>query len=194
MSSQDTQFDPSPQEKVNRVPLWLAAALVVVFSLPFGLWLGKYNFTLWCAFIVWAQYFSLGATNKAVPIILKSFGYSAFLTGGTLALTPLFGFLPSLVTPGDLALAASFFIGVAFMVYSMDWSPAFQKGALPFFNGISMALAVFYSGQFPHFGPDALLPLVAAAWAFAMGVFGIVLGILTVAAQCPVSQAVRRIA
>jgi hypothetical protein len=36
----------------DRVPMWLAVAITVVVSLPFGLWLGDYNLPLWVAFIV----------------------------------------------------------------------------------------------------------------------------------------------
>ncbi len=187
MSTQDAMLE-APAVSVNRVPLWLAVALTVVISLPFGLWLGMFNFTLWCAFIVWAEYFSLGATPKAIPTILISYGYTALLTGVSLAAIPFFGFLPSLVTPGDLSIAASLFIGVAFMVYSMNWSKSFQEGSLPFFNGISMALAIYFTGQFPHFGPEALAPIMAAIWAIAMAVVGIVLGMLTIAAQLPTNR------
>jgi hypothetical protein len=188
MSRHDLASDSAPSITATRVPLWLASALTVVFSLPFGLWLGKFNFTLWCSFIVWAQYFALGATRKAVPVILLNFAYTAILTGATLTLVPYLDFIPDLLTPGDIATAIAFFLAVAFMVYSMNWSPLFQEGSLPFFNGISMALAVYYSGQFPHLGPDALQPIVAAGWASAMGVFGIVLGMLTVVAQLPVRR------
>lgn len=187
MAGQHAALD-SPGIVVNRIPLWLAVAITVVFSLPFGLWLGKFNFTLWCSFIVWAEYFALGAKPQVAPTILKSFGYSAFITGVSLALIPVFSFLPSLVTANDLAIAAALFVGVAFMVYSMGWSRAFQEGSLPFFNGISMALGVYFSGQFPHFGPDATLPVAAALWAIVMAAFGIVLGMLTVAAQLPSSR------
>lgn len=183
MTNQDSKLDAPVN--INRVPLWLAVAVTVLLSMPFGLWLGKFNFPLWCSFIVWAQYFALGAKPQAVPTILKSFGYSAFMTGAALALSRCLDFLPSLVTPHDLALSTALFIGVAFMVYSMAWSRAFQEGSLPFFNGISMALAVYFSGSFPHVGPDAIQPIVAAAWALVMGAFGILLGMFTVVAQLP---------
>lgn len=36
------------EEKIiQRVPLWLAVAITVLVSLPFGLFLGKYNIALW---------------------------------------------------------------------------------------------------------------------------------------------------
>jgi hypothetical protein len=40
------------------IPLWLAVAITVLVSMPFGLWLGKFNVALWCSFIVWAEYFA----------------------------------------------------------------------------------------------------------------------------------------
>jgi hypothetical protein len=178
---------PQPVE-VNRVPLWLAVAVTVVLSLPFGLWLGKFNFTLWCAFISWAEYFALGAKPRVVPTIMASFGYAAVLTGFALAIIPLFGFLPNLVTAGDLPMAAAFFIVVGFMVYSMKWSHHFLNGSLPFFNGISMALGVYFTGSYPQLGPTALLPITAAIWATAMAAFGVLLGILTIALQFPAKR------
>ena len=45
MSNTAAVETPTPVE-VTRVPLWLAVAVTVVISLPFGLWFGKFNFTL----------------------------------------------------------------------------------------------------------------------------------------------------
>ncbi len=53
---------------VNRIPLWLAVAVTVVLSLPFGLWLGRFNFTLWCSFVVWAEYLALGMLTVAAQL------------------------------------------------------------------------------------------------------------------------------
>ena len=69
--------------------------------MPFGLWLGKFNFALWCAFIVWAEYLALGAKPEGLKLILPSFAYAAALTAVTL--WEFFSFLSSLVTEGDLA-------------------------------------------------------------------------------------------
>src|SRR5512147_2394179 len=61
---------------VDRVPLWLASSITVVVSLPFGLWLGDFNLPLWVAFIVWAEYFQLGAK----PVVLRTI-IPAYLIG-----------------------------------------------------------------------------------------------------------------
>lgn len=167
-------------EVKDRVPLWLAVAITVFVSMPFGLWLGKWNFTLWCAFIVWAEYFALGAKPAAVKTILPSFSYAAALTAVTLFLTQYFSFLPSMVVPGDLAAALVLAAGVGFMVYSMKWSSTFQEGSLPFFNGISMALAIYFTGSFPELGGPATAALWSGVWTILMGVFGCLLGMFNV--------------
>lgn len=167
-------------EYKNTLPLWLAVAITVVVSLPFTLWLGPYNFATWVSFIVWAEYFALGAKPAALKLILPNFAYSAVLTGLTLAAIPLLGFLPSLVVPGDLAVAVALFVGVAFMVYSMNWWQGFQDGSLPFFNGISMVLAVYFTSAYPPIVTGGAAPLWAAVWAILMGFFGAALGVFNV--------------
>lgn len=170
-----------PQKVVREtIPLWLAVAITVLVSMPFGLWLGKYNFALWVAFITWAEYFTLGAKPSAIKLILPSFAYSAALTAITLFLVQYFQFLPQLVVPGDLAVSLVLFAGVAFMVYSMRWSNTFQAGSLPFFNGISMALAVYFSGSYPMLGSEVTAPLVAGVWVILMGAFGVLLAVFNV--------------
>jgi hypothetical protein len=103
-------------------------------------------------------------------------------------LIPAFSLLPRLVIPGDFAIAVAQFIGVAFVVYSMGWSPDVQGGSPPFFNAISMAFGVYLSSHFPHLEPDATLPIVASLWALVMAGFGIAPGMLTVTAQLPPSS------
>jgi hypothetical protein len=162
------------------IPLWLAVAITVLISVPFSLWLGAFNFAVWCSFIVWAEYFALGAKPAALKTIIPSFAYSAVLTGLTLAAIPLLAFLPSLVTPGDLAVMVALFVGVAFMVYSMRWAKVFEDGSLPFFNGISMVLAIYFTGSYPQIVSGPLTPLWAAAWAILMAIFGGLLGVFNV--------------
>lgn len=143
------------------VPMWLAIALTLVVSMPFGLWLGKFNFALWCSFIVWAEYFTLGAKPAALKLILPSFSYAATLTTLTLFAIPYFSFLPSILTEGDLAATLVLFVGVAFMSYTMRWASTFQDGSLPFFNGISLTLAIYFTNSYPKVGPEGSEVLVA---------------------------------
>ncbi|HQZ84740.1 MAG TPA: DUF1097 domain-containing protein [Actinomycetota bacterium] len=162
------------------IPLWLAVGITVLVALPFTLWLGPFNMATWVSFIVWASYFALGAKPAAAKTIIPAFGYGAALTGVILACIPLFGFLPSLVTPGDLAVAVPLFIGVCFLVYSMKWATVFQTGSLPLFNGLSMVLAVYFTGSYPQVVAGPLEPLFAAAWTFLLALFGVGLGIFNI--------------
>jgi hypothetical protein len=164
----------------DSLPLWLAVGITVLVSMPFGLWLGQFNFTLWCGFIVWAEYFALGAKPAGIKLIIPSFCYAAALTSITLYLVQFFGFIPSILVPGDLAVSLLVAGGVAIMVWTMKFSKTFQNGSLPFFNGISMALAIYFSGSFPKIGPDTTMALVSGGWTILMCLFGVCLGVFNV--------------
>jgi len=123
-----TQQTVSQKAFRDTIPLWLAVAITVLVSMPFGLWLGKWNFALWAAFIVWAVYFALGAKPAGIKLILPSIAYAAALTSITLFLVQYFQFVPQLVVPGDLAVSLLLFVGVASL-----WSTrcAGRKSAKP---------------------------------------------------------------
>jgi hypothetical protein len=172
----------------DRVPLWLASAITVVVSLPFGLWLGAYNLPLWVAFIVWAEYFQLGARPAVLRTIIP-----AYLIGviGAILITTANALLERLipdatiVSPGDVAAFVSFFAGFCILIYAMRWMTPTRTGTLPFFNGISMTLGVLFTGAFETAaGPGAdalLLPLVAGVGAAVAGLLGAFLGWFNVA-------------
>ncbi len=161
----------------NMLPLWLAVAITVVVSLPFGLWLGKWNLALFCSFIVWAEYFALGAKPDVLRVILPSFAAGTLLTSASMFLMLLLApVLPSLLAPGDLAAAIALFVGVGFMVYAMRWSKTLQNGSLPYFNGISMLLALYFTGSFVSTGNALLDPWMAGLWTVLSGWLGAALG------------------
>lgn len=170
----------APQKSELTLPLWAAVGLTVLLALPFGLWLGKFNFALWCSFIVWAEYFSLGAKPSALRLIVPAYSAGVILTSLSLWAIPVFSFLPSLITEGDLSLSAAIVIGIAGMVFLMDKFPVLNEGSLPYFNGISMALAVYFTGSYPEISSVIPNPLLAGGWALAMGAFGCFLGLLNV--------------
>ena len=58
---------------MKALPLWIAVPITVLVSLPFGLWLGAWSLPLWLAFIVWAEYFTLGARPAALKIMIPAF-------------------------------------------------------------------------------------------------------------------------
>ncbi|HEY6014516.1 MAG TPA: DUF1097 family protein [Candidatus Limnocylindrales bacterium] len=173
---------------IDRVPLWLASSITVVVSLPFGLWLGDFNLPLWVAFIVWAEYFQLGAK----PVVLRTI-IPAYLIGvaGATSITTANALLErvipdlTIVSRGDVAAFVSFFAGFCVLIYAMRWMGPTRTGTLPFFNGISMTLGVLFTGAFETaVGPDVdavLLPAVAGIGAALAGLLGAALGWFNVA-------------
>lgn len=171
-------------ETKETIPLWLAVAITVVVSLPFGLYLDKFNLPLWVAFVVWAEYFALGAKPQALRVMVPAFALGVALTGVIMVAVAVLA--PSL--PKNGALALCLFVGVGAMVFGMRYSKTLQEGSLPYFNGISMLLGVYFTGAFPTsaFTTDAnLLPLVAAVWAILGGLLGAALGWFNVTITFP---------
>ncbi|MCB2175393.1 MAG: DUF1097 domain-containing protein [Actinomycetales bacterium] len=173
----DTSVQPDAVQTKETIPLWIAITITVLLSVPFTLWLGSWNMAVWVSFIVWAEYFALGAKPSAAKTILPAFAYSAILTGLTLALISYLDFLPDIRTPGDLAVMVALVIGVGFMVYSMRWAKVFQEGSLPFFNGISMVLAVYFTGSYPSIVEGAAAAVWAGVWVVVLGAFGVLLAL-----------------
>jgi hypothetical protein len=145
-------------ETKNTIPLWLAIAITVVVSLPFGIWLDKLDLPLWAAFIVWAEYFALGAKPSALKIMVPA--YILGVVGGAIicelyqVLVKAFGdgkvvdFGLQTLTNNNLALYISFFVGFCILIYAMKYMPVTLTGTLPFFNGVSVFLGVYFTGSF----------------------------------------------
>ena len=180
---------------VNRVPLWLASAITVCVSLPFGSWRGDFNVPLWAAFIVWAEYFVLGARPVALKTIIPAYAIGA---SGAVAILTLYAALSEvfgsarLFADHDVASFVSFFIGFCVLLYAQRWMPITQTGMLPFFNGISMTLGVYFAESFFRpFGARVsdinpiLLPAMAGVGAILAGLLGAFLGWLNVTILFP---------
>jgi hypothetical protein len=183
----EVQTAPAPAKAAKKepvfketIPMWLAVCITVALSLPFGTYLGKFNFSLWVSFIVWAEYFALGAKPAALKIIFPAFAASSLWTGFMVWLITPFSGLPSFFAKGDLAVQAAFFVGVGIMVYCMKFFKTFQVGSLAYFNGMSMCLGVIFTGSAPKIALLTTHPqsatFVAAVWCIAMGWFGAILG------------------
>ncbi len=175
---------------VQRIPFHWAVALTVIVALIPGTFLGKWNFTLWVAFIAWAEYFALGGTVSTWKLILPSIPLGALSAAGWLATNTL---LHQLLGSGGtfqsfLFLALANCIWVTGLVWVMSKSDIWTKGSLACFNGLTMWLAVYFTGSMPSVGPMAN-PYWAIAWAFiwtvAMCYFGWLLGVLNVALTFP---------
>ena len=139
-------------------------------SLPFGIWLNSWNLPIWVSFIVWAEYFALGAKASAlvkiVPAYLSGVGVAAAIMTLYVWLSHLFS--TYWVKPTDLALGVAAFVGFSIFIYAMKYIPAWRDNTLPFFNGVSMGLAVYFTGAFVHPFP-AVASVYALPWMAAAG-------------------------
>lgn len=169
----------------DRVPMWLAVAVTVVVSLPFGLWLGDYDLPLWVAFIVWAEYFVLGGKPSAIKVIIPAYMIGVI---GAMAITTATAFLEralngaTLVAEDDLAAFIGMFLGFCVFLYAVRWvkMDLFGSASLPFFNGVSVMLGVFFTAAFISAAPSdidpVLEPAVAAVGTALAGLLGVFLG------------------
>ncbi|MHA1596862.1 MAG: DUF1097 family protein [Candidatus Asgardarchaeia archaeon] len=139
------------------IPLPVAVGLVVVFSLVVPMVTGIANFPLWACFIVWAEYFALGAKPDAIPFIIIPYSVSAVITWLS-AIT--WEFLGAYMD-ATLASAISLFVWMTLVGYLSVTVPICQKGSLPLFNGVSMYLAIYFTASVP----EALLTMAGLATA-----------------------------
>ena len=152
----------------DRVPMWLAVAVTVAVSLPFGLWLGDYDLPLWAAFIVWAEYFVLGARPDALRLIIPAFFVGVL---GALGITTANALLERvlvdtrLVAQGDVAAFLAFFVGFCIFLYVIRWVPLplSTTATLPFFNGVSLMLGIYFTDAFLDAAPARHRPGAGAA-------------------------------
>ena len=180
--SSETVSSQAPAVRIKEtIPLWIAVGITVAVSVPFTLWLSHWNLAVWCSFIVWAEYFALGAKPAAARTILPAFATSAIGTAILLAIIAALNSTAKLVTAGDIAVIAVLGVGCGGLVYLMKFWQVLQSGSLPFFNGISMVLAVYFTTSFPHVTDQAsLAALWAGVWTVVLGAFGVLLGMFNV--------------
>jgi hypothetical protein len=186
-------------ETKNTIPLWLAVAITVCVSLPFGIWLDKYNLPLWAAFIVWAQYFAMGGKPSVLKTVVPAYvigviGAALIMTAYMLLSTntgagTIFSIGDWSLTNDNVALFAACLVGFCILIYAMKWMPVTLAGMTPFFNGISMLLGVFFTAAFVKPFPadldPVLLPAAAAVGAILAGILGAALGWFNVVIMFP---------
>lgn len=167
-------------EITYRNPLWLAVAITVVVSVPFGTLIGKYNVALWASFIAWAEYFAFGATPDQLKWIYGLFPLGAL----TMAIFATFNNYFVVNLGWDLVGSATLwlFIWVAFAVWLLMQIPKGLEKGLAFFNGLSMYLALYFAqvsaglGAGPLTGSTLGDPWIFWLWISLAGVFGGYLG------------------
>lgn len=180
MSQQTTQ------KVVQRIPLPWAVSLTVIVALPFALYLGKFNLPLWVAFIVWAEYFALGATVETWKLIIPSIPAGA-LTGALWMVTATF--VNNLIG-GDLiwGLIVGTLIWITALLYIIPRVPAFSNGTLAVFNGLALYLGVYFTGSVPSVGAMGnpyWVIFLALIWTILVAYFGWFLGWLNITITFP---------
>ena len=141
----------------KRIPLPWAAAIMLVLVLPLGFYLGKWNLPLWVCFIVWAQYFALGANLDTWKIIIPSLTFGGSIAAlwccSSVAVSNVL--IPHLgpVTGLYAGYALTNLVWIPVIVYGLQWTPAFTAGSLSVFNGFTLHLAVYFTGAAPPVGP-----------------------------------------
>ncbi|ERK54620.1 hypothetical protein HMPREF0682_2710 [Propionibacterium acidifaciens F0233] len=131
---------------------WLAVPLAVMFSLPFGLWLGDYDLPLRVAFVVWGECFVFGGKLAGLRQLIPAFTIGALAAGivqsFAMALADPFG-TAELVTAGDLAVAVAYSAGFGIAVHIMRFVRVLRDGTPACFQGIAITLACIFTGQGP---------------------------------------------
>jgi hypothetical protein len=184
---------------MKALPLWIAVPITVVLSLPFGLWLKEWSLPLWAAFIVWAEYFALGAKPAALKLMVPGFICGVIGAAFTMIVSLAIGKVannPTAVTTGDIAWFVGLFLAFIPVIYVMKYLPfTAGPGGLCFFNGISMGLATFFVGIYAGYGglkmPDGLeylSPIITSVPAILAGLLGAFLGWFNVAIMTPWSR------
>jgi hypothetical protein len=99
----------------------------------------------------------------------------------------LYTWLATIITGAAVfSLYIALFVGVSAMVFAMRYFKVFQIGSLPYFNGLSMLLAVYFVGAHPAFTTNAyVLVLMAGAYALAGGYLGWIIGWFNVTITFP---------
>jgi hypothetical protein len=163
----------------KRIPLPWAAAILLVLVLPLGFYLGKWNLPLWVCFIVWAEYFALGAKLETWKIMIPSLAFGGLVAalwcssavGMSKLLVPEFGSVHGQYA----AYALTNLVWVPVIVYGLQWTPAFTAGSLAVFNGFTLQLAVYFTGTAPPIGPMENAYFVVW-WSFLWAVLNAFLG------------------
>jgi Protein of unknown function (DUF1097) len=182
------------EQTQETIPFWLAVGITAILFLPLTIFLGRFNLPLWVSFIVWAEFFVFGAkVQSAWKFILLGFPSGAVIcTLGFMASFMLAGWIPALAGPSGSAMWGmwiGFGIAVCVLVYIMKYVKLYAEGSLAYFNGMTMLIAVFFTGSFPdaavkEIGVTTHLA-VACLWTILAGAFGLFLGWFNVAITFP---------
>lgn len=176
------------------IPFWLAVGLTAILFLPVTIFFGKFNLPLWVSFIVWAEFFVFGAKLQSSWkfIVLAFPSGAAICTIGFMASFTLAAAIPALAGPSGTAMWGmwiGFGIAVCVLVYIMKFVKVYAEGSLAYFNGMTMLIAVFFTGSFPDAAVKDISVVghlaTACLWTILAGLFGLFLGWFNVAITFP---------
>lgn len=174
---------------VNRIPMWLAVAITVLISLPFGYFLGKFNFTLWICFIVWTEYFILGSRPATARLIFPSIPFG----GAIAALWYICTLWLNNILFGEYGMAfptimITGLVWMSLLIIIQNRWHIWVEGTLATFNGLSLTLGTYGTACYPDIGPmdNPYWPVILSwIWCVLMCYFGWVLGWLNVTITFP---------
>lgn len=173
----------SEEKVVQRVPLHWAVSIAVAIVTPLAFFLGDYSLPLWVCFIVWAEYFALGATPSTWKFIIPSIPFGA-LAGALWEASAVF--LGSFIGGESGHFWGTIignFIFVTLLVYLLPKVKAWTTGSLAVFNGLTLFLAVYFTGSTPPIGPvdnTYWVIFLAFTWTVLLAYLGWVIGWLNV--------------
>jgi hypothetical protein len=174
-----------------RVPFWLAVAIAVTLTWPAALYAGRFAMPLWAVFVVWAEYFVLGAKPEALKVMIPNFIYGSLsVTVGTLLYIWIesWGLIGDAKTNTTFALAVAYFIVFCVLLKTMEFGWPFASTGLPLFNGVALTLGIFFTGTYWHlFETSSLyvIALLSSLTAIAAGIMGSIVGWFNVVITFP---------
>lgn len=187
----------APKEAISevttkpRVPFWLAVAIAVTLTWPAALYAGRFAMPLWAVFVVWAEYFALGAKPEALKVMFPNFIYGSLsVTIGTLLYVWIqsWGLINDPKTNTTFSLAVGYFIIFCLLLKSMEYGWSFASTGLPLFNGVALTLGVFFTGTYWHLFETTnlyVIALLASLTAIAAGLMGGIVGWINVILTFP---------
>jgi hypothetical protein len=176
---------------VQRIPFPWAVSILIILTLIPGLFLGKWNFTLWISFITWAEYFVFGATPSVGKHMLPALAFGS-ATAALWCLNwhvfeTLFGTNYGSTVATWLILGITNLFWITMLCYVIAKVKFFSAYGLAMFNGLTLFLAVYFTtlggakNAIPQVGPldnPYWVILLAFIWNTLMCWLGYVYGVI----------------
>jgi len=189
--SQASEAAKAEEATKPRVPFWLAVAFSVVVTFPAAIYFGRFAMPLWAVFVVWAEYFVLGAKPEALKVMWPNFIYGSLgVSVGTLLYIWIqsWGLIADPEANTLFSLTVAYFILFCVLLKTMEFGWSFASTGLPLFNGVALTLGIFFTGTYWHlFETSSLyvIALLSSLTAIAAGIMGGIVGWINVIITFP---------